>query len=75
MRPRRTLRVILHGKSRFAFYADTFYRLIIQVHMCYFNMIRFFHRIRVYTKAMVLRSDLTSAVTKFFTGWFNPLCP
>jgi|GEM_PF-5136877 len=51
-------RMVLHGEGRFAFNMDTFNALVVQVHMGNLDMIRFFHRFRIYTKAVVLGSDL-----------------
>lgn len=72
MRSRRTLRVILNGKSRLAFYAYTFDRAVIQVDMCYFDMPGFLNRFGIHAKTMVLRSDLAAARHEIFDGVIEP---
>ena len=58
--------MVLDGKCWFAFHTNPFYGLVIQINMGYFNMIRFFYCLRIYTKAMILRCDLAKSGFKVF---------
>ena len=66
MRPRRGFRVILHRKCLFTFYAYSFNALIIQVKMGDLHIRILSYRLRVHTKAMILRGDLAFAGDHIF---------
>src|SRR5690606_37133687 len=55
-------RVILYGKSRFAFYFNAFYGTVIQIDVCNAEFVGSLCCFRINAKTMVLSCDLT------FTG-------
>ena len=61
MRTRSTFGMILYGKCGLIFQTDTFNRIIIEVDVCHFNVRGIFNRFWIYTKAVVLSSNLTLA--------------
>ena len=48
------LRVVLHGKSRFALHSYTFYRSVVQIHVRHLYMVSIPRRLSIYAKAVVL---------------------
>src|SRR5258708_7855979 len=72
MRARSCLRMVLHREGGFVLYPYAFYGTIIQVHMGYLHTGRFFYSLRVYTKAVVLCSDLCFARDQVFNRMVQP---
>ena len=52
----RSLGMILHGEGRYAAMSHTLQGLIVQIHVCQFNL-ACIQRIRIYCKTMVLGCD------------------
>src|SRR5690606_41861820 len=59
MRSSRLFSVILYRKSFRIFHLYSFYRTVIQIHMCCFNLCRFLYLFCFSTKSVILRSDFT----------------
>src|SRR5882672_1947161 len=63
MRSRRGLGVILHGQHRLALVPETFQRLVVEIDVCVFDLVRV-QRIGVDREAMILRRDLDASAAK-----------
>ena len=66
VRARCGFRVVLYREGRFPFHADPFNGVIVQIEVCDLDMVRFFHRFRVNSETVVLRTDLAPAGNQVF---------
>src|SRR5690554_5367345 len=58
--------MVLYRKSRFAFYPNSFYGLIVEIDMCDFNQIRVAYILRNHTKTMILAGNLATVGDQVF---------
>src|ERR1035437_3793939 len=73
VRPRRSLRMILHTEDRLGLMAHALDRLIVEVETVHYHVRR--QRLRVHRKPVVLRGDLPPAGFKLFPRLVGPPVP